>query len=232
MRSFRVLFVLVFCVPICSQQVERDMVVLEIGTGTWCTYCPGAAMGADDLIENGHDVAVIEYHDGDDYANSYSDSRIDYYDITSFPTAIFDGVESYVGGSHSNSMYSTYLPIYELRKSIPSSFVITLNIDDTGQGFFAAITVEKVAETSSENIVLHFVATESEIPENWQGQTELNFVERLMSPDENGAPLDFTDSNTQNVLLSFVLEDAWVWQHIEFVAFIQDLDTKEILQGT
>ena len=232
MRSFRVLFVLAFCVPICSQQVERDMVVLEIGTGTWCQFCPGAAMGADDLIENGHDVAVIEYHNGDDYTNDYSDSRIDYYGITGFPTAIFDGVESYVGGSQSNSMYSAYLPIYELRKSIPSSFVITLNIDDTGQGFFAAITVEKVAETSSENIVLHFVATESEIPENWQGQTELNFVERLMSPDENGAPLDFTDSNTQNVLLSFVLEDTWVWQHIEFVAFIQDLDTKEILQGT
>ncbi len=207
------------------------MVILEIGTGTWCTYCPGAAMGADDLIENGHDVAVIEYHNGDYYANSYSESRIDYYDITGFPTAIFDGVELYVGGSHSNSMYSTYLPIYELRKSILSSFVITMNIDDTEQGFFAAITVEKVAETSSENIVLHFVATESEISENWQDQTELNFVERLMRPDENGAPLDFTEGDIQNVILLFELEDSWIWPHIEFVSFIQDLDTKEILQG-
>ena len=221
-----------FCFPILAQQVERDMVILEIGTGTWCTYCPGAAMGADDLIENGHDVAVIEYHNGDDYANSYSESRIDYYDITGFPTAIFDGVELYVGGSHSNSMYSSYLPIYEFRKSIPSSFVITMNIDDTDQGFFAAITVEKVAEISSENIVLHFVATESEIPENWQDQTELNFVARLMRPDENGAPLDFTGGDVQNIILLFELEDSWVWQHIEFVAFVQDLDTKEILQGS
>ena len=101
-----------------------------------------------------------------------------------------------------------------------------MNIDDTDQGFFAAITVEKVAETSSEIIVLHFVATESEIPENWQDQTELNFVERLMRPDENGAPLDFTDGDIQNVILLFELEDSWVWPHIEFVAFIQDLDTK------
>ena len=232
MKKLEILATLVFCVPIYSQQVERDMVILEIGTGTWCTYCPGAAMGADDLVENGHDVSVIEYHNGDDYANSYSDSRIDYYDITGFPTAIFDGVELYVGGSHSNSMYSNYLPIYELRKSIPCSFVITMNIDDTDQGFFAAITVEKVAETSSENIVLHFVATESEIPENWQDQTELNFVERLMRPDENGAPLNFTDGDIQNVILLFELESSWVWQHVEFVAFVQDLDTKEILQGT
>ncbi|SVB90596.1 uncharacterized protein METZ01_LOCUS243450, partial [marine metagenome] len=207
----RILTILIFCFPILGQQVERDMVILEIGTGTWCTYCPGAAMGADDLIENGHDVAVIEYHNGDDYANSYSESRIDYYDITGFPTAIFDGVELYVGGSHSNSMYSTYLPIYELRKSILSSFVITMNIDNTEQGFFAAITVEKVAETSSDDIVLHFVATESEISENWQDQTELNFVERLMRPDENGAPLDFTEGDIQNVILLFELEDSWVW---------------------
>ncbi len=57
-----------------GQQVERDKVLLEIGTGTWCTYCPGAAMGADDLIANGHPVAVIEYHNGDNFANTYSNA--------------------------------------------------------------------------------------------------------------------------------------------------------------
>ncbi len=40
----------------------REMVVLEIGTGTWCTYCPGSQMGADDLVINGCSVAVVEYH--------------------------------------------------------------------------------------------------------------------------------------------------------------------------
>lgn len=38
--------------------VPREMVVLEIGTGTWCPYCPGASMGAHDLLEAGYNVAV------------------------------------------------------------------------------------------------------------------------------------------------------------------------------
>ena len=71
-----------------GQQVPREMVVLEIGTGTWCQYCPGSAMGADDLIENGFDVAVIEYHSGDEYQTTQSQARVNYYNITGFPTAV------------------------------------------------------------------------------------------------------------------------------------------------
>ena len=33
--------------------VPRDHVIVEIGTGTWCQYCPGAAMGADEMHEEG-----------------------------------------------------------------------------------------------------------------------------------------------------------------------------------
>ena len=50
-----------------AQQISRDNVLLEIGTGTWCVYCPGSAMGADDLVANGHDVVVIENHNGDSF---------------------------------------------------------------------------------------------------------------------------------------------------------------------
>ena len=52
--------------------------------GTWCPYCPGAAMGADDLIANGYNVAVVEYHNGDSYTNTASDARNNYYRITSY----------------------------------------------------------------------------------------------------------------------------------------------------
>ena len=55
-----------------AQQVDRDKVLLEIITGTWCYYCPGAAMGAEDLIANGKEVAVVEYHTGDTYENTFS----------------------------------------------------------------------------------------------------------------------------------------------------------------
>ena len=98
-----------------AQQVPRSMVALEIGTGTWCQYCPGAAMGADDLLANGKLVAVIENHNGDGYANNYSNARNTYYSINGYPTAVFDGVLKFVGGSHTQSMYSNYLPKYNTR---------------------------------------------------------------------------------------------------------------------
>ena len=109
MKKFLFVVSLVFAISIVfGQQVDRDKVIVEIGTGTWCTYCPGAAMGADDLVANGHPVAIIENHNGDSYANQYSNARNSYYGISGYPTAFFDGGNSVVGGSHSSSMYSRY----------------------------------------------------------------------------------------------------------------------------
>jgi len=44
-------------------------------------------MGADALKENGHDVAIIEYHNGDDYTNSDCEMRESYYNVTGFLTS-------------------------------------------------------------------------------------------------------------------------------------------------
>ncbi len=214
-------------------QVEREMVVVEIGTGTWCQYCPGSAMGADDLIANGHDVAIIEYHSGDAYQNAASTSRISYYNITGFPTAVFDGTLKVVGGSATQSMYSQYLPRYNQRKAINSSFTVDVEGELYSVTDYAAtITVEKVAAYSGSNLKLQFAVTESHIEESWQGMDELNFVERLMVPSHNGTTLDFSGGDVQIVELEFSLEDDWNFEEMEIVAFVQDNSTKECLQAT
>ncbi|MGE5424245.1 MAG: hypothetical protein ACM3N9_02710, partial [Syntrophothermus sp.] len=98
MKKILLSFVMVFTVISLIAQTSRKQVVMEIGTGTWCTYCPGAAMGADDLLEYGCEVAVVENHNGDAFANTYSNARNSYYNITGFPTAMFDGVLKKEGG--------------------------------------------------------------------------------------------------------------------------------------
>ncbi|MCD4746673.1 MAG: T9SS type A sorting domain-containing protein [Bacteroidales bacterium] len=232
-KSFLLFFICFSILISTAQQVDRDKVIVEIATGTWCSYCPGAAMGADDLVANGHDVAIIEYHNGDGYANTYSNYRNNYYNISGYPTATFGGILKVGGGSHSQSMYPQYLSKYNLRKAVPSSF--TLEFDGTHEGlvdFDISVTAEKVATTTSTNMVLHVVLTESHIQETWQGLSELNFVERSMYPNQFGTSLDFTSTNTQIVNVNFSLQSLWVAEHCELVAFIQDLSTKEILQGT
>lgn len=234
MKRFYVLFIgILFCSFLNAQQVARDKVIVEIATGTWCYYCPGAAMGADDLVANGHDVAIIEYHNGDAFTNSASNYRNNYYNVSGIPSTKFDGTLTVSGGSHTQSIYPQYLPRYNQRIAVNSSF--TIDVQGVTYGlidFEANITVEKVATSSASNIKLHLVLTESNIEFNWQGMSELNFVERLMAPNHLGTSIDFSGGNTQQVSLNFNLEDGWVYENCEVVVFIQNNTTKEILQGT
>ena len=229
---FSAILTLLFALSVNAQQVEREMVVLEIATGTWCYYCPGSAMGADDLIANGKDVAVIEYHNGDSYTNAFGNSRNSYNGVGGIPDAHFDGVLVVVGGSHTVSMYPNYLPKYNQRKAVMSSFTIDVVGETAGfSDYFTEITLEKVAASTASNLKLHVVVTESEIEQNWQGMSELHYVERLMAPDQYGTDVDFSSNDTQVVNVDFSIDDSWDYENCELVVFLQNNSTKEILQG-
>jgi len=208
--------------------IDRNLVLVEIGTGTWCTFCPGAAMAADDLIENGDPVAIVENHNGDSYANTYSNTRNSFYGINSFPTGIFDGVLSYVGGSHSNSVYNSYLPKVNQRMAIQTPFDIDFTFTDNGNNnFTVSANISKVGDYSND-VVMHIFVTESNIAVNWQGQDHLNFVNRLMAPDVNGTPLDFSNGDNIVVEVDFDLNANWNRDDCEIVVAIQDMATKEV----
>jgi PKD repeat protein len=217
---------------IVAQTVPRQMVALEIGTGTWCTYCPGAAMGADDLLEAGCHVAVVENHNGDAFANSYSNARNSYYAITGYPTAIFDGLLSVVGGSHSNSMYGSYVGKYNQRINIPANVELTMEVSNTGLDYTVIITLEKVGTIPPGNLKLRFNVTQSHIQYNWQGQTHLNFVNRLMVPNASGTAVDFSGGDVQIITLDFTIDASWPIEDCEFVAFLQSDTYKEIYNAS
>lgn len=231
MRNLLLVLLSFAFIQVSAQQVEREEVLLEIGTKTTCPYCPSAAVGADELVENGHNVAVISYHVSDAYQNNASVARWNYYAMEGTPTAEFDGVEEVVGGSGS-SMYNAYLPHYESRIAVPSSFTIDITGDHEDMlDFDIEVTMEKVADTDASNIKLRTAVTESHIEESWQGMDELNFAERMMPPDHNGVAMDFSDDDTQIVNLEFSLDEDWVVENCEFVVFLQDDATKEVLQA-
>ncbi len=216
-----------------AQTIQRDKVVVEIGTGTWCPYCPGAAMGADDLVANGHDVAIIENHNGDDYTTAASNARNSYYNITGYPTAVFDGGSAYVGGSSSTSLYPQYLSRYNQKIAIPSSFSVDIQGSSSGLiDFNVDVTIEMVDNYTSNDIRLHCVVTESEIPEYWQGQSHLNFVNRMMLPNYSGIQLDFSGGDVIEQNYSFTLDPSWVGEHCELVIFLQDNTNKTILNAS
>jgi PKD repeat protein len=212
-------------------QVNREFVTVEIATGFWCGYCPGAALGADDLVENGHNVAIMENHNGDSLANVYSNGRNSYYGIGSFPTAKFDGILTVVGGSSSSSMYSSYLPKVNQRNGVMSDFTIDLQFThNTDTEYTANIIVEKVGNYTGTNLKLRVAVTESFLDINWGLGEHVNFVNRLMVPNANGTSLNFSGGNTQTIELDFSMAGFWESENCELIAFIQDNSSKEVLQ--
>ena len=214
-----------------AQQVTRSMVALEIGTGTLCQYCPGAALGADDLLENGKYVAVIENHNGDSYANNYSNARNTYYAINGYPTAVFDGLLKVVGGSHTVSMYPQYLVKYNTRIAKLADLTLEMEVTNSGLDYTAVITITKVGTITVTDLKLMFAVTQSNIQASWQGQTHLEHVNRLMVPDQNGTSVDFTSGDVQVVTLNWTMNSAWPIEDCEFIPFVQGKAGKEVFNA-
>ncbi len=230
-RLFLLFSILGTALVLNAQNIDRKMVLLEIGTGTWCQYCPGAAMGADDLIENGKNVAIIEYHGGDAYETTNGGNRLNWYGVTAYPTSIFDGLLKYEGGSSSNSLYTAFLPKYNQRIDTKTHIDLALNGEVAGLEYTIKATVTRDENLNDHNNNIFVVVTESEIEQAWQGQSHLNFVQRLMVNGSQGTPIDWANGEEQELEFSFTRNMAWNIMHTEVIVFVQDMNTKEVLQA-
>ena len=228
MKKFTLLLASAFLSLATFAQVDRNMVLVEIMTGTWCYYCPGAAKGADDLVANGHRVAIVESHTGDSYANTYSNARKSYYNPSGVPAAYFDGTISVVGGNHTASMYPTYKTKYNQAIAVQSPLTFDYTMTQDGLHFTFNITATKVGTMTNEQPKLYLFVTQSEITQAWQGQTKLDYVNRKMVPDQNGTALNFTSGDVQNVTLTVDLDPQWPIEDIEFVLMVQDVTSKKV----
>ena len=216
--------------------VTRELVLMEEFTGTWCGYCPGAAMGLRDLIDvNKKEAVAIAYHNGDPYVNPSATARENYYSVDAFPTMVVDGngdgSSRIEGGNATQSMYPSYLPLYEKRYANPGFHTVDLSVVYIGgDDYKVSIDVEETFNAFTP-LKLHAVLTESNIPKVWLNQTELDFVCRAMYPDANGTVVDFTANNPQSFTFDVSLK-GYEHNNCEFVVFLQDDVTREVTQAS
>lgn len=228
MRKIIPLILLVFTFSFYGQEVERQKVIIEVGTGTWCPSCPAVVHIIHDLIADGADVTVVEYHINDPYQNSEATTRRDYYNFPWYPTTYYDSNHI---GYDDWATYSVHEAYYQTSIAETSSFAVSVDASVGEYDLTGNITIDKVANYAGENLVLHIVLTESDIPEIWQGETELDFTERAMYPDGNGTAIDFSGGASQEVSFDFSIDPTWVKENCELVYFVQDNDTGKIVQG-
>lgn len=215
-------------------QAPRHLVLLEGATGTWCTYCPGSAMAAQELIDNADPVAIVKYHDigSDPFIIPAGQARVNYYGINNFPTSYFDGQNPHIGGSSTTSVYSSYLPLVNSAINEPTPFDISVTWTQNGNSVDISVDVEQMGAYIGGNPVVHIAATESNIQYNWLNQTEVNHALRAMVPNENGTLLAISMGQTVNTSLTLAIDSTWDQANMEIVAWVQEPATKVVYNAT
>ncbi len=228
MKRIFTLFLLVSSFAIYAQEVPRQKVVVEVGTGTWCPSCPAVVHIIHDLIADGAKVSVVEYHINDSHQNPASVLRKNYYNFPWYPTTYYDGRHIEYDDWATYSVHKDY---YETSIAEQTSFTLTINGEVGNDEITGTISINKVADFSGSNLKLHIALTESNIQEIWHGETEVDFAERAMFPDGNGTPIDFSSGSSQEVSFTIPIDAEWDIMNCELVFFLQDDDNKKIAQG-
>ncbi|HKK10802.1 MAG TPA: T9SS type A sorting domain-containing protein [Bacteroidales bacterium] len=211
-----------------SAQFPAQKVLIEVATGTWCASCPTAVQMIDKLHEEGYEIAVVKYHDNDPYENEASIFRNTFYDIQFFPTIHVDGTQLSPWNSY-QQLESLYQDAIENERD----YQIELSSDWLEEdSMMVRAVITKNSETVAADHRFFMAVTESKIPDVWHGQTEVSYAERLLLPVKEGMELSFESDSKIVQEFSFSISAEWNKDHLEFVAFVQDIETKEVRQAT
>ncbi|NOZ62566.1 MAG: T9SS type A sorting domain-containing protein [Calditrichaeota bacterium] len=217
---------------------EIGKVLVEKGTGTWCGYCPGSALAIDQLYRrNSEKLAVLEYHSGDSFATDQTNYRLNYYRVTGFPTAIFNGIRWQVGGTAANgdwqSVFHKQNALFDESLHDSTGIQLALQLTDSNGQFTATATITYLAQTLLKTYRLFFALNESHISYSWKGLDSLQFVAREIYPNSNG--INLYDGGTAPTAgtqvthsVDFTIPPQYVGDNCQLIAFVQEMNSQKI----
>jgi len=236
-KSLSLFVVLALMVPTMKAQtkdnVARECVLFELFTGVNCPYCPAAANGVAQMLEEGLAIAPVAYHttafSTAPYYTNETNARASYYGITSYPTLKADGVLTRSGGGNASaSNYTPFLNLYNQRVNQTSPFRIELSYEPVeGTTCRVNCTVTQVGDCNGNDVRVFIALTQSNIDVSWQGMNGLHHVCRDMIPTQNGTP--FTGPS---MTISETFEMNWPKEDCYLTAWVQNYSgTKEVYQA-
>jgi len=208
----------------------------ELFTATWCGWCPGSDNAFDSLIKNAsyfpNRFTVIEWHptDRDQYGTAETDAVINWYGVSAFPTAIFDGVSTQVGGStqaYCETLNNNYKARIDAR---PANSPIKLELDAkivNGAVTYAGVNVTAIDSVAAYNNlkVKAVVVEDLQIVHN-NGNLRWTPRDVLFSQD-----LAINQGETKQFSGTGSLGGGWATAKLGVVAYVQAQGTKEVLQS-
>lgn len=205
----------------------------ELFTGTWCGFCPAADNAFDGFINNASlfpgRLVVLEWHQGDIYAGDDQNRSISYYSVSSYPTAIFDGVAKWSGGSSSANdpvLVARYQAMIDAR---PATSNYTISIEcDLINDYVSMAYVNVTAAATPTNMSMKVRAVVAEDVDTTHNNGKLRWTARdtVISSD-----LSIGNGETKNFAGNGTIDTTWNLAKLGVAAYIQTDTTKEILQS-
>ncbi len=201
-----------------------NAVQVELGTTTWCANCPDSydAIEYNKGIFGTYEFSAIRYYDsnsGGELSTPETDARNAYYGITTFPTAVFNGLNTILGGGEEIATGEPYQETVAHLLSDPSYFKMTVNsFSATAGGGSIDLDIEVMEPVPSiSNMVVRMALLEDGVfypPHTHEDVTRDMLDEIAITVDDLG--------EVQNVQQNFTVDGTWVPENLELVAFIQD----------
>ena len=217
-----------------KDNVARECVLFEVFTGVRCPYCPAAANGIAQMMEEGLAIAPVAYHtpsfSTDLYYTNETNARASYYGVSSYPTLKADGIYTKSGGgSASENMYSYYRNYYNQRINVASPFTIDMSYECVeGTTCRVNCTVTQVGDCNGNDVRVFIALTQCNINESWQGMEGLHHVCRDMIPTQTG-----TLFTGPTMTINQTFEMNWPKEDCYLTAWVQNYSggNKEVYQA-
>ena len=247
-KSFSLMLVFLIAFPICAlfkpivstacpafsdeaftpYATTQRVVLAELFTATWCEFCPYATRAINELADEygSSRLLVLQYHpnDGvDPFGNTETDARMSYYNITAYPTMIFDGTINTVGGW--TGAYDSYNATTQSELQEPSDVSISF------AGSLTDFTANVTASSSIQSIpaMARFVVYEDNIPYNASnGETLFRFTVRTILDEQ---AITLIPGQTTSIQRAFQPQPDWNTSNLGVVVFVQNNETHGVLQA-
>ena len=225
------------------------MVVIEEGTNASCGPCASQNPIFQTYLNNNKDIVIPlkiqASFPGRDIMNAADpamhNGRISYYGIQGVPTAIFNGAKlpkssnNFYDGSPADTM-AFVQAVEEIRGTMSP---ITLTIEETRNGdtMNVKVTVASSQDLTGSNKLRVAIVEYYRFYGNagTNGENEFHNIMRKMLPSINGEALNISAGESKSFEYSYKIQTTGQYaldpSMLHVVAFVQDDDTKEILQG-
>jgi thiol-disulfide isomerase/thioredoxin len=212
------------------------VVLAEFFTWMRCGYCPYAARALDSVAADFPDsMAVIAYHRrvaGDTLSPAYSETRMSvYYSSGGEPATTFDG-GNVIRTSGPEYNYPTFHAMtLAARNAVPEA-QLGVNVALGDSSGTASVWATGVSATPTDTLRLFVALVEDSVHAYLSGAPESVFrhVMRQMLPGVDGEPLSLAVGDTFVKEYDFQVPPSWNRSMLGVVAFVQDIETHEVLQ--